>query len=168
MAPHARAEAPHVQGSCVRTAGQSGADTHTQIPVPIKPTLGCRAPSHLYSLLPTHLGTLAPACLFPAPRHPHTCMPYYLHPIANTPHCHIPGQQHLLIYLDILTPYTLVHQPIYPHLPPIPPIHSGCMHTFPRTSTHLQAWAPTYLVLAHLQIHTPPLTPRHPGTSRSL
>lgn len=35
------------------------------------------------------------------------------------------------------------------------------MHTFPCTSTPLQTWAPTYLVLTHLQVHTPPLTPRH-------
>lgn len=65
-------------------------------------------------------------------------------------------------------PYT-VHQPIYLHLGAPSPIHSPAIHTFPCTSTHLQTWTPTYLVLTHLQIHTPRhLAPLGPHTGHTL
>lgn len=111
------------------------------------------APSHL-RVFSQHPDILTPAC------------PLTYTSLPHTSHCHIPGQQHLLIHLDILTPYTLVHQPIYPHLAPL--THTLRLHAHLSLHIDTRAWAPTYLVLAHLQIHTPPLTPRHPGNSRSL
>lgn len=72
----------------------SRTDTLAQIPSPIKP-------SYLYSLLPTHLGTLTAAC-------PLT----YLD--THTPHP--PGHPYTI--------HSLVHHPAYPYPGPLTPSHT--------------------------------------------
>lgn len=116
----------------------SRTDTLAQIPSPIKP-------SHLYSLLPTHLGTLTAACplTYLGTSLPHTWTPTHL------------------IHLDILTPYTLLSTVLHTHTRDS---SHRLTHLGIHTATHLK---PHALSPSLLDTHVPacPLTHKltHPS-----
>lgn len=118
----------------------SRTDTLAQIPSPSKPP-------HLYSLLPTLLGTLTPAC--------HALLRIW------TPHCHIPGHPHISPNLDILTPRTLLPTNLYTHTRDL---SYRLTHLGTHIATHLK---PHAFLPSHLDTHAPacPLTHKltHPN-----